>query len=463
MNDGWENGLREKMSEYSEPVPEGLWERISAAAAKRRRRMLARRCGWAVSAAAAAAALFAVFSGGGAPSADREPGLADVIAVQNPHENGDAAGTHPEPEANELPPLGTDLIAAAVKPVSAATSDPAVAKRTESVADPAAANNSSAEKPIQKLIDDYFAGEPAQNKTEEFSSEKPAQKESDGPSEGKPVRNTSDSNNASDNHNAADGRVSMDEYLASLDDGEKERRKAGFSVGLLASGGGSTSDFTSGIGIRPSVAFVSTAMSMPVDGRSSNMVTLLNANRETYDRTVFRMPVNYGLSLAFRIAPRWSLETGLLYTLLSSTETCGGESSYFTYEQKIGYVGVPLGIQYDIVQGRRLRLYVTAGGAFRMAVSQDLRRNDYIGRQLSATEHLDMEAAPSVFSVNAAAGLQFTFAKRMSLYAEPGAARYFPAASGVRTVYTEKPLNFNLTAGLRFNFGRPSPEPKAKR
>ncbi len=462
MNDGWENGLREKMSEYSEPVPEGLWERISAAAAKRRRRMLAWRCGGAVSAAAAAAALFAVFSGGGAPSADRKSGLADVIAVQESHENGDAAGTHPEPEANELPHLGTDLIAAA-EPVSAATSDPTVAERTESVADPAAADNSSAEKPIQKLIDDYLAGKPAQNKTEEFSSEKPAQKESDGPSEGKPVRNTSDSNNASDNHNAADGRVSMDEYLASLDDGEKERRKAGFSVGLLASGGGSTSDFTSGIGIRPSVAFVSTAMSMPVDGRSSNMVTLLNANRETSDRTVFRMPVNYGLSLSFRIAPRWSLETGLLYTLLSSTETCGGESSYFTYEQKIGYVGVPLGIQYDIVQGRRLRLYVTAGGAFRMAVSQDLRRNDYIGRQLSATEHLDMETAPSVFSVNAAAGLQFTFAKRMSLYAEPGAARYFPAASGVRTVYTEKPLNFNLTAGLRFNFGRPSPEPKAKR
>ena len=40
------------------------------------------------------------------------------------------------------------------------------------------------------------------------------------------------------------------------------------------------------------------------------------------------------------------------------------------------------------------------------------------------------------------------------IYAEPGVAYYFDNESSLPTIYQEKPFNFNLNMGLRFNLGK---------
>ena len=49
------------------------------------------------------------------------------------------------------------------------------------------------------------------------------------------------------------------------------------------------------------------------------------------------------------------------------------------------------------------------------------------------------------------AGIQFNCSRHLGIYAEPGFSYYFDNGSFVETVYRERPLNFSLGIGLRFN------------
>ena len=142
-----------------------------------------------------------------------------------------------------------------------------------------------------------------------------------------------------------------------------------------------------------------------------------------------RQPVRFGLSLRYRLTDRWSIESGLLYTHLSSDITTTVEGATTVTEQRLNYIGLPLNISYDLWKNRSFGLYVTTGGT--------------IEKQL--------EASPWQFSINGAAGAEYKFTDNLSLYAEPGLGYYFKDGSNTPTIYQDHPLNFNLSFGLRFN------------
>ena len=56
--------------------------------------------------------------------------------------------------------------------------------------------------------------------------------------------------------------------------------------------------------------------------------------------------------------------------------------------------------------------------------------------------------------VNASVGLQYNITPSMGLYAEPGASYYFNDGTSLKTIYKDKPFNFNFNLGLRFTFGK---------
>ena len=45
---------------------------------------------------------------------------------------------------------------------------------------------------------------------------------------------------------------------------------------------------------------------------------------------------------------------------------------------------------------------------------------------------------------------QYDFSKLVGVYLEPGVSYYFDNGSDVRTIYKDKPFNFNLNLGVRF-------------
>ena len=142
-----------------------------------------------------------------------------------------------------------------------------------------------------------------------------------------------------------------------------------------------------------------------------------------------RQPVRVGLSLRYRLDERWGVESGLLYTHLSSDITTTANNKTTITEQRLNYIGLPLNISYELWKNRNFGLYVSAGGT--------------IEKQL--------EASPWQFSLNGAAGAEYKLSDIFSLYAEPGLGYYFNDGSSTPTIYQDRPLNFNLSFGLRFN------------
>ncbi len=142
-----------------------------------------------------------------------------------------------------------------------------------------------------------------------------------------------------------------------------------------------------------------------------------------------RQSVRFGLSLRYRLDDRWSVESGLSYTRLSSDIITTVENKTTTTEQRLNYIGLPLSISYDLWKCHKFGLYVIAGSSIEKC----------------------LDTSSWQFSLSGAVGAEYKLTDFFSLYAEPGLGYYFKDSSSTPTVYQDHPLNFNLNFGLRFN------------
>lgn len=166
-----------------------------------------------------------------------------------------------------------------------------------------------------------------------------------------------------------------------------------------------------------------------------------------------RLPVKAGLSVQYQINDRWGVKSGLTYTYLSSHISSGNSDYSYEIEQRLSYLGIPLGATFNIWQNSRWRIYVAAGGMVEKCIDGKADTDNVINGQVISTEQTSVEIDKLQFSVNAAAGVQMNISSKLGIYVEPGLNYYFDNNSPVPTIYQDKPLNFNLELGFRFSFG----------
>lgn len=172
------------------------------------------------------------------------------------------------------------------------------------------------------------------------------------------------------------------------------------------------------------------------------------------DRRVrHRLPVHAGASIAYRINDRVSVETGIAYSYLSADIHEGSDSYYFAGEQSLHYVGIPVGVRVRAMSWKNFDIYVGAGFEADKCVSGTLKKTYVINGQTRDDGHESISIRPLQWSVNAGAGVQYNISSMVGIYAEPGLSYYFDNGSNIETIYSEKPLNFNLNIGLRVSFG----------
>lgn len=236
----------------------------------------------------------------------------------------------------------------------------------------------------------------------------------------------------------------------------KSTRSSGFSLGVGAGNTpyGSLSTFD-GMGsfVARSAYYVSSDLNMaPVNngGLAYSQILLENAAQSPQTSVKHHMPVTIGFSLDWNLDKNWTLETGLNYTLLSS-DIRSGSKSYVEETQKLHYVGIPLKIRRSIWQNRWFSVYASVGGAVEKCVSGRLESVTVTNGGNRTSERTSLEVDPLQWSVAAAAGAQVNFTSRLGLYLESGVAYYFDDHSGVETIRKEHPFNFNLQLGLRFH------------
>ena len=178
-----------------------------------------------------------------------------------------------------------------------------------------------------------------------------------------------------------------------------------------------------------------------------------NMGRQTYTDIKHHMPVTVGASVKWNLNEDWALESGLNYTYLYS-ELRSGAKSYIEDKQKLHYVGIPLKVQRSVWSNSIFSFYASAGGMMEKCVSGSVETVcvDDNNRKSFGNEKLDVK--PLQFSVLASVGLQANFNKLLSLYLEPGMIYYFDDNTDIITIRKDKPFNFNLQLGLRFNLNK---------
>ncbi len=180
---------------------------------------------------------------------------------------------------------------------------------------------------------------------------------------------------------------------------------------------------------------------------------ILNKKQEIETEVNHRLPVRTGISVSYDITDRLAVESGLTYTFLASDIKQSGENHIYSGKQELHYIGIPVNIKYRICSWKAVDLYASGGVLAEKCVSGKLNK-DYSpdnNNTQSMSEHITVK--PLQWSANASAGVQCNLSDAVGLYAEPGISYYFDNGSKVRTIYSDRPLNFNLNVGLRFTLG----------
>lgn len=161
-------------------------------------------------------------------------------------------------------------------------------------------------------------------------------------------------------------------------------------------------------------------------------------------------PVRIGFNVGYDLNRRWGVNIGVTYTKLNSTLTAGTESSYYTNDQTINYVGVPVGISYNLLRNRHLRLYATVGGTIELGAGGETIVETITKNRHVATEKHEIDDVPAQLSATIGGGAELKVYRMLGIFAEAGAAYFFDNNSKYATIYSIHPLNLNLQFGIRW-------------
>lgn len=417
MDSRWETELRNKMAAYSENEPEGLLDEIMrqmetsrmTAQPQRTRRWPVR---IAIAAASAAAALLLFL-------------------------------TVPE-ERNRR--IQEDLLSATTFPLPSST--------------PVLAAGYTIPDQIQPLADIGYAydtivfvcGGPELTTADENAWD----------TEGDDRRTTTGSSSSGRQESGAAGRETPDGELIPWKDLPSEtagrrlrtRPDRRFSAGIHMANLLGSSQSYSGLSTRqPAAAFSGIPVRQAVSSLPGAGLMLLTQGEGTNTEIHHRQPIRAGITFRYNITPRWGLETGAVYSYLSSSMESGDSRYSSTTRQELHYIGIPLRASYSFFNSRYLTIYASAGGMVEKCISGRASTDySFKGETTLEGKREKISVKPLQWSANAAVGLQCNFTRYLGLYVEPGASYHFDDGSMVSTVYKDKPFNFDIEFGLRFSF-----------
>lgn len=254
--------------------------------------------------------------------------------------------------------------------------------------------------------------------------------------------------------------MSWDEYLKETpSEKARARRSGGFSAGIVA--GGAVGGNTSGskptamvMGANPLAAGVTKTDWIDKDSKASAIVYNQPEVQEEYSH---KIPVKVGLTARYNITGRLGVETGLTYSILSSSVKIGNSETgknWSTGSQTLHYLGIPLNISFNILNSRYVNIYVTGGGMMEKSISGSIKTDEYVDGKFDRTLTTNISPKGLQWSVNAAAGVQANILPQFGFFVEPGVSHHFKNGSRVRSIYTDKPTDFSLGFGLRYSFGK---------
>ena len=422
MQEDWLKDIHDKMSDYEADEPRDLWDNICRARQQEEQLKPADRSKvavllWAKRIAAVAAMVVIVFSVGYLTKDDK--GLLPVALTTT---DVKVAGTGEKEQSKRLPDVSEEK-----RPGSAGSTHfrmPAKMQLAETVpiVQPSA----------EAMADTLSVAEKSLLETKEHTS--------DDVREAHQCKQRCDERNRTANTN---------NYIAQANTGKNNSGR--LSCEMFMTGG------TGSVFNRKSIGVVGAVGIGPDNSNWEDSpllgILLYNEGKEVKTDIKYRLPIRAGISFTYKINERFSLGSGVTYTNLISDMREGSDSHYFTGEQTLHYVGIPLNMRYNVISWKGLELYASSGLLAEKCVSGKLKKEYILNNQVEKEETQNLNEKPLQWSVNASAGLQYNITPSIGLYAEPGVSYYFKDRTSLKTIYKDRPFNFNFNLGLRFSFG----------
>lgn len=455
MKQDWTDTLKQKMAGYEERPSDELWAALSEKAGlQESRRKVIPVWFWGLSAAAALMAGIFVVTKVNDKSVNDLGGITADVAVSEPVEAA-------VPESVERT-LTEELVE--VKSAGAMSlADVAVGRRQEA-AKVGVKQVVKARKAKSALIAEAV---PVESRVGAGVVENSVESAETSVSENKDVNTVSSENRVTavaedvTSVNAEEhAAMSWDEYLKETpSEKARARRSGGFSAGIVA--GGAVGGNTSGskptamvMGANPLAAGVTKTDWIDKGSKASAIVYNQPEVQEEYSH---KIPVKVGLTARYNITDRLGVETGLTYSILSSSVKTGNSetgNNWSSGSQTLHYLGIPLNISFDILNSRYVNIYITGGGMMEKSISGNIKTDEYVDGKFARTLTAKISPKGLQWSVNAAAGVQANILPQLGVFVEPGVSHRFKNGSRVRSIYTDKPTDFSLGFGLRYSFGK---------
>lgn len=430
------------MADYSQTPPEGLWEAIDGKIRKPAAPVFP--WWWALAGAAAAVAAVLLlwprgFDVGG-------PKLADVAVVADSLGVGQAESPSDSLGAAQGDSLGTavpvdklvpveHVASSAAKTLTAARQNaaPEAAGKREAVPveaevapveteDGPVETEKAPERPLVAEAKDD-SGNPAQKEPaqEELTQEEPAPKQ--GPE-------------TPERHYPAD-----QPRLAQV---SKARTASVSFVGAGVPGGPASSTFTE---------YAMSAASRADGSRAASpMAALLSRNRTTTTIANHKMTFRAGFMVNVPLSRHFSVESGLLYTILSADITSVSGGIEALNKQRIHYLGIPLHAVYTPLSTRHFSCYISAGPMAEFSFRTDWKTAGSIDGVGTGSASGRLGKNDWLWSLEANAGVQWHPYSKGAFFLQPGVSWHFPKEGAQESFYTVHPLAFTLSAGYRIFF-----------
>ena len=213
--------------------------------------------------------------------------------------------------------------------------------------------------------------------------------------------------------------------------------------------------------------------------RNFSSTVTSNLGREVSTQTTHRQPIRLALEAEYMLTDRFGLISGLSFSRLVSDLKSGGENYYHTV-QKLDYIGIPLRLSWHLVDSQRFMLYTGIGGMVEKCIGGSVTTSYSLYGENVQGESLKVMDQPLVFSVDASMGFGMNLwstgrsgssrggnsaaagvgqpggygaylFNAASIVIEPGLSWHIPDGGTISNIYRDRPLNFSLTIALRFS------------
>lgn len=163
----------------------------------------------------------------------------------------------------------------------------------------------------------------------------------------------------------------------------------------------------------------------------------------------YNLPLSFGITVRKDLGKRMAVETGLIYTYLSTNLSKNGSARV---KGKLGlhYLGIPVNLIADLWDSSKWNVYASAGVMLEKGLRSIYTQHSYrTGTKEETTMRTSIHGLQ--WSMNGALGISYRLLKDWSLYAEPRVSYFFDNNQPI-SARTDKPLTLGFGLGIRLDF-----------